>query len=148
MQHNSTLLNSTFLGAGLRGQTNATCCAVQTRIPQIRDLGPIMISNLRRNLLHVALAWEMTCCSYASATMLKYTAKRLQLCCSHMKTKEMKCLMEIKLRSTSYNIIQHDGQTGSTCCIQQCWTMLNRDVAFLWPGALRSTFATFLNATF
>ena len=50
IQHRSTLLNSTWLdGVGLRGQTNATCCAVQTRILESRDLGQIMILNFRRN---------------------------------------------------------------------------------------------------
>ena len=45
MQHHSTLLD----GVGLGGQTNATCCAVQTRIPEIRDLWRIVIPNFRRN---------------------------------------------------------------------------------------------------
>ena len=34
IQRHSTLLD----GVGLRGQTNATCCAVETRIVVIRDL--------------------------------------------------------------------------------------------------------------
>ena len=52
MQHYWTSLNSTLLdGVGLRGQTNATCCAVLTRISEIRDLRRIMIPNFRRNYL-------------------------------------------------------------------------------------------------
>ena len=30
--------------------------------------------------------------------------------------------------------MQYVDQTSSTCCIQQCSTMLNCDVAFVWPG--------------
>ena len=48
--YHSTLLNSTFMdGVGLRGQTNATCCSVQTRTVENRDLERIMIPNFRRN---------------------------------------------------------------------------------------------------
>ena len=62
-------------------------------------------------------------------------AKQVQRCCSHYENKKsverccIKCLMEIKLRLTLYSMMQHGGQTSSTCCIQQCLTKLNRDVA-------------------
>ena len=88
MQHRSTLLNSTFLdGVGLRGQTDATCCAVQIRIAVIRDLRWIMISNFRP--IYQLSCLRDDCWACASATMLKCAAKRMQLCCSHMTTKEM-----------------------------------------------------------
>ena len=44
-----------------------------------------------------------------------------------------RCLMEIKLLSTSSNIMQH-GQTSATCWIQRCWTMLHQHAASVWPG--------------
>ena len=45
----------------------------------IRGLGRIMIPNFR----------PIYPCACASATVLKCAAKREQLCCSHMRTKEM-----------------------------------------------------------
>ena len=141
MQHHSTLLNSTLLdGVVLRGQTNATCCAEQTQIPEMRDLGRIMIPNFRRT---TTLAWEMTCYACESATMLESVATRVQLCCSHMRTKETlnDVASNVWWKSNFVqhhrkwcNMMQHVGQTSSTCSIQQCWTILNRDVVFVWPG--------------
>ena len=87
MQHHLTSLNSTLLdGVGLRGQTNATCSEMQARIPEIKDLGRIMIPNFWPS--YPLPLPEMTCCTCVSATLLKYAAKRVQLCCSHMRTKE------------------------------------------------------------
>lgn len=71
MQYHSALLNSTLLdGVGLRGQKNATYCAVQTGILEIRDLGRKIIPNFRRKY-PLPLLEEMTCCACASVTMLK-----------------------------------------------------------------------------
>ena len=69
MQHRSTLLNSTLLdGVGLRGHSNATCCAEQIRIVEIKDLGRIMIPNFRPNVplplpvrWFAARAWVQQC---------------------------------------------------------------------------------------
>ena len=46
-----------------------------------------------------------------------------------------RCLIEIKLRSTSsYNIVQYGGQPSATRWIQQCWTMLHQHVVSVWQG--------------
>ena len=44
--------------------------------------------------------------------------------------------MEIKLHSTSSDIMQHGGQTNATCWIQQCWMMLHQHVGSVWLGLL------------
>ena len=52
----------------------------------------------------------------------------------------IKCLMEVILRSTTSwqhhatSLCNMVGQISSTYCIQQCWTILNHGVAFVWPG--------------
>ena len=130
MQHYLTLLNSTSLDdVGLRGRTNATRCAEQTRTVKIRNNDPEFYANLS-----VALVWERTCCVCANATTLKCATKRVQLYWSHMRTKEM--LNEVasnvwwKSNFVQHHkilckMMQHRGQRSSTCCIQQCWIAMS-----------------------
>ena len=46
----------------------------------------------------------------------------------------MKILSNFKLKPTSSNIIQRSVQTRPTCCIQQCWMMLDQRVSFVSTG--------------
>ena len=75
--------------------------------------------------------------------MLNTVAKRMQHFCSHLRTKEMLDDVEddvwwksnfVQHHPTSYNIVQHGGQTSATCWIQQCWMMLHQHVGSVWPG--------------
>ena len=91
----SILLNSTTLdGVGLRGQTNATCCAVRTRIVEIRNLGRIMIPNSqeRGDLLRKHECNNVKVRGQTGATFLftHENKTNIERCC-------IKCLMEIKL---------------------------------------------------
>ena len=109
-QTNSTLLD----GVGLRGQTIATCCAVQTRIVEIRDLGRITIPNVRSiyplplpERWLSARGWMQQCWIAKPNKGILFTHKNKRnaiRCC-------IQCWMEIKFRSTSYHIIQHDAMS-------------------------------------
>ena len=50
------------------------------------------------------------------------------LCTPEHKRNVGRCLMQIKLRSTLSNIVEHDRQMSATCWFQQCWTMLHQHV--------------------
>ena len=110
MQYHSTLLNSTLLdGVILRGQTNATCCAVLTGTVEIKDLRQIMILNFRPNYPLplperelAACAWVQQCWS-ARPNEFKFVVHTWE------QKKCWKMLHEMfDGKQTSFNIIQQD----------------------------------------
>ena len=75
---------------------------------------------------HVATLLGATC-------MLRAFGHRVATCCD-MLAVVGSSLKLVKSEPTTPNMSQHGGQTHATCCAQQCWDMLRRHVAIVWPG--------------
>ena len=107
IQLHSTLLNSTLSdGVGVRGRTNTTCCTVQTRC-----------SCLREDLLWMRKCYNVEARGHKSATLL--VTRGQKKCWANFQK------MEIKLSSTSYNIMQYDATSWQNEFNMLHSTMLN-----------------------
>ena len=103
MQNHPILMNSTLLDdVGPHGQTNATCCAVQTRIVEIRDMGGVMTQILSQTTRCPCLRDDILCVHECNKVEVRgQTSATLLFTHGNKRNIErcyIKCLMEIKLR--------------------------------------------------
>ena len=67
--------------------------------------------------------------------MLRAFGHPVETCCDMLGVGVVdSSLKMVKFEPTTPNMSQHAGQTGATCCAQQCCDMLRWLDAVVWPG--------------